>query len=293
MIALRSTLARTALAAGLAGLLAPMAVTPAATAKAVPQLVAIRADRHPGIDRLVFEFRNGLPPTRIAEYVPKLIADGSGHTVPVPGSAKLALRFFDARGHSDQGGSTYGAARRTYALPGVIQVVNTGDWEATLSFGVGLAKKASYRMYTLTNPSRVVVDFTVNYRTVPVKVHFLDLPREPKLKAVSRQVIPPSTANGALQRLFAGPTAAEQKAGLRFVASGATGFSKLTVKNKVARVYLTGNVRSGGSTFTVANHINATLKGFTSIKWVKIYDAAGHTERPNGNSDSIPESLEP
>ncbi|GAB1817904.1 AMIN-like domain-containing (lipo)protein [Herbidospora sp. RD11066] len=290
MIALRSALVRTALAAGL---LVPLVVTPAATAKAVPQLVAIRADRHPGVDRLVFEFRNGLPPTRIAEYVPKLIADGSGHTVPVPGSAKLALRFFDARGHSDAGGSTYGAARRTYALPGVIQVVNTGDWEATLSFGVGLAKKVPYRMYTLTGPSRVVVDFTVNYRTVPVKVHFLDLPREPRLKAVTRQVIPPSTANGALLRLFAGPTTAERTAGLRFVNSGATGFSKLTVTNRVARVYLTGNVRSGGSTFTIANHINATLKGFSTIKWVKIYDASGKTERPNGNTDSIPESLEP
>lgn len=290
MITLRSVLTGTALTVGL---LAPLAATPAATADTVPQLVAVRADRHPGVDRLVFEFRNGLPPTRIAEYVPKLIADGSGHTVPVPGSAKLALRFFDARGHNDQGGSTYGAARRTYALPGVIQVVNTGDWEATLSFGVGLAKKVPFRMYTLTKPSRVVVDFAVKYRTVPVKVHFLDLPREPKLKAVSRPVVPPSTANGALLRLFAGPTEAERKAGLRFVNSGATGFSKLTVTNKVARVYLTGNVRSGGSTFTVADHIRATLKGFSSIRWVKIYDASGRTERPNGNGDSIPESLEP
>lgn len=291
MITIRSLLVGALLTPAL---LAPAALLPAsATAKAVPQLVAVRADRHPGVDRLVFEFRNGLPPTRIAEYVPKLIADGSGHTVPVPGAAKLALRFFDARGHDDTGGSTYGASRRTYALPGVIQVVNTGDWEATLSFGVGLAKKVPYRMYTLTKPSRIVVDFTVGYRTVPVKAYFLDLPREPKLKAVSRPVIPPSTAHGALQRLFAGPTAAERAAGLRFVNSGATGYSKLTVTNKVARVYLTGNVKSGGATFTIANHLNATLKQFPAVKWVKIYDAAGRTQRPGGTGDSIPESLEP
>ncbi|MDP4510019.1 hypothetical protein [Nonomuraea turcica] len=50
---------------------------------------------------------------------------------------------------------------------------------------------------------------------------------------------------------------------------------------------------SAGSTFTIANLIRPTLKQFPSIKWVKIYDAAGHTERPTGPSDSIPQSLEP
>jgi hypothetical protein len=48
-----------------------------------------------------------------------------------------------------------------------------------------------------------------------------------------------------------------------------------------------------GSAFTIANEIMPTLKQFPSVRWVKIHDASGHTERPFGHSDSIPLSLEP
>ena len=96
-----------------------------------------------------------------------------------------------------------------------------------------------------------------------------------------------------MQRLFAGPTQGELASGLRFVSSGATGFKNLTISGGVARVQLTGRISSGGSTFTIANEIMATLKQFRSVHWVKIYDQFGHTERPFGHSDSIPFSLEP
>jgi hypothetical protein len=43
----------------------------------------------------------------------------------------------------------------------------------------------------------------------------------PLTESVYRPVIPPSTAFGALQRLFAGPTQAEQARGLKF--AGRTG----------------------------------------------------------------------
>jgi hypothetical protein len=110
---------------------------------------------------------------------------------------------------------------------------------------------------------------------------------------VYRPVIPPATASGAMQRLFAGPTQAEQARGLKFVSSGATGFKILSIRGGVARVQLLGKVSSGGSTFTIASEIMPTLKQFRSVRWVKIYDARGHTERPFGHSDSIPFSLEP
>ncbi|MFI7707393.1 GerMN domain-containing protein [Nonomuraea sp. NPDC049480] len=295
MLPIRPLIA-TAMVASATGLLAMPAQ---ATQQAVtPTLVGIRAAHHYGLDRLVFEFRGRVPAQRDVRYVSKLIADGSGQTVNVVGSALLQIRFSQADGHDRRGDITYGPARRTYALPGVIQVVNTGDFEATLTFGTGLAKRAPFRVYTLTQPSRVVVDIATPYRTVPVRDYFLNTAnystgRKPYTTAVRRPVIAPVTAFGALQRLFAGPTQAEKAQGLRFVASKATGFSKLTVKNGIARVYLTGRVTSGGSTFTIADQIRPTLKQFPSIKWVKIYDAVGRTERPTGPSDSIPQSLEP
>jgi hypothetical protein len=74
---------------------------------------------------------------------------------------------------------------------------------------------------------------------------------------------------------------------------GATGFEILFIRDGVARIQLTGKLSSAGSTFTIANEIMPTLKQFRSVRWVKIYDQKGHTERPFGHSDSIPLSLEP
>jgi hypothetical protein len=69
--------------------------------------------------------------------------------------------------------------------------------------------------------------------------------------AVYGPVTGPTTAFGAMQRLFAGPTQAELDRGLKFVSSGATGFKILSIRDGVARVQLLGKISSGGSTFTI------------------------------------------
>lgn len=270
----------------------------ARTAPAVSTLTQISATHHAGHDTLVFRFSGGLPAKYSARYVPRVIADASGKPVNVVGSARLLVRFSPAVGHNAQGHVTYGATQRTYSLPDIIQVVNAGDFEGVLSFGVGLARSEPFRVYTLTRPSRVVIDVRTPYWTIPVRDYFMNTHRfaagrSPATEAVYRRVIWPATAFGAMQRLFAGPTQAELARGLRFVSSGATGFKNLTIRDGVARVWLTGPISSGGSTFTIANEIMPTLKQFASVRWVKIYDKNGHTERPFGHSDSIPFSLEP
>lgn len=285
-------------AGGLLG--APAASALASTAAAAPPttLIAIRAAHHPGYDRLVFEFRGRLPEQRSVRYVSRVIADPSGKVVRVVGNARLLVRFFAANGHTPDGHSSFGPARRTYSLPGIIQVANAGDFEAVLRFGVGVARKEPVHAFTLSHPSRYVIDIKTPYRTTAVRDYFLDkhrfaTGRQPYVRAVNRPVIPPAVAFGALQRLYAGPTQAELATGLRFVASKTTGFSKVTVSDHVARVYLTGGCSSGGSTFSVANEIRPTLKQFSSVRWVKIYSPSGHTEQPTGHSDSIPGCLEP
>ena len=270
----------------------------AAPVRVPPVLSQITAAHHPGYDRLVFTFKGGVPSTHSVKYVAKVLGDASGQPVNVVGSAKLLVRFTPANGHNNSGRVTYGPTSRTFALPGIIQVVNAGDNEAVLSFGVGVARAAPVHVFTLTNPSRVVIDLRTPCRTVNVRDYFMNVHRfvsghEPYVQAVSRPVIPPATAFGAMQRLFAGPTQAEFANGLRFVSSGATGFKNLSIRDGVARIQLTGNVSSGGSTFTIASEIMPTLKQFHSVHWVKIYDQFGRTERPSGHSDSIPFSLEP
>ncbi|MFE6848890.1 GerMN domain-containing protein [Streptomyces sp. NPDC057686] len=267
-------------------------------APAVPVLVAVRAAHHPGYDRLVFEFRGPVPVRRSVRYVPQVISDGSGLPVQVAGKALLQVTFEPAQGHDDRGQGTFGPVRRAYALPGIIQMVSAGDFEGVLSFGVGLARREPLIVSTLTSPSRVVIDIRTPFQTAAVKDYFLDGNRfatghEPYVRPVTRPAIPPALADGALRRLFAGPTQSELASGLQFPNSGATGFKDLSIRSGVARVTLTGGCSSSGSTFTIADEIIPTLKQFSSVKWVKIYDPAGHTQRPAGNSDSIPQCLEP
>lgn len=280
------------LATGLAA--APASATPSQQDR--PVLVAIKASHHRGYDRLEFRFRGGLPDQRGVRYVTRVVGDSSGLPVALSGGAFLRIRFADAAGHDEEGNVTYGAVRRTYALPQVIQLANAGDSENVLSFGVAVARKERVRVSTRSG--RVIVDISTPFRTVKIKDYFLDSQRfatgqEPYTRGVLRPVPAASPARVALLRLFAGPTAGEYAKGLRFVSSGATGFKGLSIRKGVARVTLTGGCASGGSTFTVAGEITRTLKQFSSVRWVKIYDPSGHTERPSGRSDSIPTCLEP
>lgn len=303
MFKLRSVLAAFAVAGlGTGALTAATAgaatAAPSPPAPATPVLTQVTAAHHTGYDRLVFTFKGSVPATHTVRYVPRVTADPSGLPVNVVGSAKMLVTFAFATGHTVRGQVTYGPTARTFALPEVIQVVQAGDFEHVLSFGVGVARVEPVHMFTLVKPSRVVLDVKTPPRTVPVRdyfqnVHRYAIGRAPYVTPVSRPVIPPATAFGALQRLFAGPTQQELAYGLRFVSSGATGFRLLSISGGVAKVQLTGNVSSHGSTFTIADEIRPTLKQFPGVHWVKIYDQFGRTERPYGHVDSIPRSLEP
>src|SRR5690242_3883517 len=89
--------------------LAPALVPPSAgsatapatsAAPPTPVLVAVRAAHRDGLDRVVFEFRGGLPATRQVDYVDRLFADGSGRRVRVAGQALLRVRFERAQAHT-------------------------------------------------------------------------------------------------------------------------------------------------------------------------------------------------
>ena len=134
--------------------------------------------------------------------------------------------------------------------------------------------------------------------TATVRVWFLDHNRaitgeEPLYRSVDRTVKPPAVATGALDALFAGPTAAERANGLELILSGATGYSNLNIDHGIASVRLEGGCSSGGSTMTIAGEIFPILRQFASVNYVKIYAPDGTTETPTGFSDSIPACLEP
>ena len=150
---------------------APATPSPAPTTRPVPAppaclqpgsyLTAIQVGEHGGYDRVVFRFSGGLP-TYGAAYARTVYEDPKGTVVPLPGQAYLRVVFRGASATCGQPLSrTYtGPAVLTPYYPELLAVSAAGDFEEYLSFGIGLAARGTYHMYTLTGPDRVVIDFS-------------------------------------------------------------------------------------------------------------------------------------
>jgi hypothetical protein len=122
--------------------------------------------RHEGYDRVVFQFRNGLPGYRVEYVEPPLHEDGSGARVEIEGRAFVLVRMEPASGFdlaTGEGELVYTGPRRISGADAgtsiVREVVRTGDFEAVLSWAIGLEDRVDFRVLTLDGPPRLVVDF--------------------------------------------------------------------------------------------------------------------------------------
>jgi hypothetical protein len=145
------------LTACLAGLVLAGAAAPAG-AQSAPTLVAVRAGRHAGFDRVVFEFRGPIPATRQVRWVDQLVQDGSGEPVPVAGGADLEVVFQGANAHDDRGRPTVSPRRFSPGFTALKEVAQVGDFEAVVGYGLGVDRKRPLEVSTLSGPSRLVVD---------------------------------------------------------------------------------------------------------------------------------------
>jgi hypothetical protein len=116
-------------------------------------LTAISVGQHSGYDRVVFTFSGGIPGYTVG-YVNQVVSDPKGDVVPLTGQAFLHIVFQPSTGYQ-----TYtGPSTITASYPTLLQVRAAGDFESYLSFGIGLSQRAGFRVFTLTQPDRVVID---------------------------------------------------------------------------------------------------------------------------------------
>lgn len=119
----------------------------------------VRSGRHPGVDRLVFEFDSAGLPAWHVEYVDRPVRDcGSGEAVPVAGDAWLQIRFTGAQAHTDIGEATSGPRRQVLAQKNARELVRTCDFEGEVTWVLGVAHPTPYKTIVLTKPSRLVLD---------------------------------------------------------------------------------------------------------------------------------------
>jgi len=135
--------------------------TARACAQAGSYLTSVRTGQQNGYDRVVFQFSGGRPAVT-TQRVATVYADPKGTPVPLAGQSYLHVVFRGASGVCPS------SAQRTWTGPSVLApyypqlltVSAAGDFEGYLSFGIGLAAKGSYHVFTLTGPDRVVIDFS-------------------------------------------------------------------------------------------------------------------------------------
>ena len=130
-------------------------------------VVAVRCEKHkeaiPRFDRVTIEIDGTTPNFLVIQYVKQLLAQGSGQVIPVKGKNILLVTFSPA--HLFQNGKPTIPPRVTCNLPLVTEVVNNGEFEATVGFGIGIRpkEKPEYRVQLLTGPTRIVVDFVYDH----------------------------------------------------------------------------------------------------------------------------------
>ncbi|MEE6272970.1 hypothetical protein V2J56_06370 [Georgenia sp. MJ206] len=118
----------------------------------------VRIGRHDGFDRVVFDLEGSGTPGYRVEYVEEAIQDGSGNVVEVDGDAILAVVITGTR-YPDEGEDFVAPA--TYEADGaenIEEVRLDGTFEGMTQGFIGLDSQVPFRVFTLSDPVRLVVD---------------------------------------------------------------------------------------------------------------------------------------
>jgi hypothetical protein len=124
-----------------------------------PQVTGIRVGHHRGFDRVVLDLSGKAPGFRV-RYVTTLRHDGSGTPVDLLGPVSLRVVLDPADAHNPNTGrnTLRTPARTKWRLDQIRETALIGDFEAVVTLGVGLDHRAPFRVMTLSNPTRIVVD---------------------------------------------------------------------------------------------------------------------------------------
>jgi hypothetical protein len=119
-------------------------------------VTAVRASAQSGYDRFVIEIDGSVGQYSVEPQASATFTqDPSGRQVTLSGSAGLAVTVHAAQSAGSYTGSTDLKPSGTAVLKEARQ---TGDFEGVVSWGLGLSHTACFRAFTLSNPSRLVVD---------------------------------------------------------------------------------------------------------------------------------------
>jgi len=118
----------------------------------------VRTARNEGFDRVVFEFEGDQVPGYHLEYIDApAIKCGSGDPTTIAGQGLLEVRIQPAQAHAN-GQVTVSNRERKLSLPVLKELELTCDFEAEVTWVLGVQAPHPYRVMELKEPTRLVVD---------------------------------------------------------------------------------------------------------------------------------------
>ena len=124
----------------------------------VAGVVTARVSEQTGYDRFVLQFDSPVPSYTVKrQATPTFAAGASGQAITLSGTSGVLVDVQTASGASTFTGPTDFSHGEYLVLKEARQ---TQDFEGHLSWGLGLGKPACLRAFTLTDPARLVVDFS-------------------------------------------------------------------------------------------------------------------------------------
>jgi hypothetical protein len=124
----------------------------------VANLAAARVGTQPGYERFVLQFDSAVPSyTAKRQASPVFPVGATGQPITLNGSAGVMVRVHSATGANTFSGSIDIVHSEYQVLKEARQ---TEDFEGYIGWALGLSKLACMRVFTLSDPARLVVDFT-------------------------------------------------------------------------------------------------------------------------------------
>jgi hypothetical protein len=126
-------------------------------------LVDVRVGSHPGFTRVVWEMQSATgTPLYTVGYDDPPFANTGEQVIPVDGTAFLRVSFFPGMRFDISGPEAVQTYFGPEAIPvgsgSVVEVVFLDDFEAQMEWVIGLTGEQPFNVFTLENPTRLVVD---------------------------------------------------------------------------------------------------------------------------------------
>jgi hypothetical protein len=124
------------------------------------KVTAVRAAEQAGAgyDRFVLQFDSRVPQYTVKRQAkPTFTTGGSGQTLTLSGTAGVLVQVHSA----SESGSYTGPSDLSHAEFQILKEARlTEDFEGYVSWGIGLNKPVCMRAFTLSDPARLVIDFS-------------------------------------------------------------------------------------------------------------------------------------